>query len=125
MPTAQSAPSASQMDARNSRGCRVSSARVSGDGCPTGVELRGLVVDLRPGEWYAEWGVPALRPRRIRLGDVDRIHTRPTPDGQHEEMWVSGHKGECGNRPRHQPCVAEYIALAAVERALTAREAQR
>lgn len=90
-----------------------------------GIELRGLVVALRPGEWYSEWNVPAATSRTVRLADVDRIHTRPTPDGQHEEMWVSAHKPACANRPGHPPCVAEYIALAAVERALAARRAER
>ncbi|RKR91971.1 hypothetical protein BDK92_6402 [Micromonospora pisi] len=87
-----------------------------------GVVLRDLVVVLEPGEWYVRFGVPAATRRTIRLGDVDRIHTRLTgPDGKQEEMWVSGHKGDC--RPTcGRGCIAEYVALAAVERALVKRD---
>lgn len=90
-----------------------------------GKELRGLVVELGPGEWYAKWNILADTRRTIRLGDVDRIHIRPTPNGKGEELWVSGHKEECGLHPGHRGCVAEYVALVAVERALVAKGAGR
>ncbi|MFI6760603.1 hypothetical protein ACIBF5_15855 [Micromonospora sp. NPDC050417] len=89
-----------------------------------GVVLRDLVVELEPGEWYAGWELPAVTRKAVRLGDVDRIRTRMVAlrgGGQREEMWVSGHKPECGQHPEHQGCIAEYVALAAVERALAQR----
>lgn len=86
-----------------------------------GEELRGLVVTLEPQEWYARFDVLATTRKTIRLGDVDRIHLRPARGSRAEELWVSGHKVECGPDPGHSGCVAEYVALAAVERALLAR----
>lgn len=68
-----------------------------------GEVLRDLVVRLEPGEWYPRFGVLADSPRIVRLVDVDRIHTRPAPDGKHREIWVSAHKPECEDRPGHPP----------------------
>lgn len=111
------------MGAPNSPACRVYSSRASGDeGQVHAAVLRGLVVILEPGEWYARYEQPADTSKRVRLGDVDRIHTRrvAVAGGTREEMWISGHKPECGPMPGHRGCVAEYVAVRAVERALAA-----
>ncbi|RKR91454.1 hypothetical protein BDK92_5850 [Micromonospora pisi] len=92
-----------------------------------GVELRGLVVELEPGEWYYATDGPDTDPaataRTIVLGDVDRIQLRLR--GDHQEMWVGAHKPTCGQRPDHRACIAEYIALTAVERAVAKRDGAR
>ncbi|WP_326560400.1 hypothetical protein [Micromonospora sp. NBC_01796] len=90
----------------------------------TEADLRDLVVALEPGEWYARFGVLAATPRCIRLVHMDgRLYTRWVGErGEHAEVWVSAHKPEC--QPGHPPCLAEYVALAAVERAVAGREAR-
>ncbi|MFK3984742.1 hypothetical protein ACI2K4_30755 [Micromonospora sp. NPDC050397] len=88
-----------------------------------GVVLRGLGVELQPGEWYEGYDrEPSPNSKTIRLGDVDRIETRLR--GNEREMWVSGHKETCPDRPDHESCIAEYIALRAVERAVAKRDGQ-
>jgi hypothetical protein len=89
----------------------------------TTADLPDLVVALEPGEWYARFGVLGATPRRIRLVHAGgRLYTRQVGErGEYPELWVTAHKSEC--QPGHPPCLREYVALAAVERAVAARAA--
>ncbi|MGW4466055.1 hypothetical protein [Micromonospora sp. NPDC004704] len=76
---------------------------------------RGMLLHLRPGEWYVDQE-PATEPTTVRVVAIDRSTPRLRSDDY--EFWVSAHNPACTavERLEHLPCASGYVQRAAIER---------